>query len=108
MTVHRRLFSVSPLINDDVILHRKRLMMRVKNTGMKELDVLFDGYISSISEEMSPTMLDEFDALLDIETPSLYQALVVRQKMPEQLQGNLVAANILDYVKRGLSTAKGE
>ncbi|GFE53252.1 succinate dehydrogenase assembly factor, putative [Babesia ovis] len=89
-------------IKDDT-LHssQRRLIMRVKNTGMKELDVLFAGFMASIGEHMDARMLGQFHTMLDLDTPTLYRTFIVQQQLPEQLLDNLVAAKVLEYARSG-------
>lgn len=72
-------------------------MMRINNTGMKELDVILNGYIAGKLDMMGYNETNDLHALLDVDTPDLYQAFVLMKGMPEQLKENSVAADLLNY-----------
>lgn len=98
----RRCFSCYPQGHETLEVSKRRLMMRINNTGMKELDIVLSGYVSKQLKSMEMKDVHELHAILDIDTPVLYQVFILMTHMPEGLKDNAIALDLLKFVKEGM------
>ncbi len=77
-------------MNTDTIEPReirlKRLYMRSTRRGIKEMDILLQGFAEANLEKLSPADLDLYETLLNENDQDLYQWVTGQAAAPEALQ----------------------
>eukprot|EP00455_Lapot_gusevi_P008353 TRINITY_DN1362_c0_g1_i2.p1 TRINITY_DN1362_c0_g1~~TRINITY_DN1362_c0_g1_i2.p1 ORF type:complete len:157 (-),score=44.96 TRINITY_DN1362_c0_g1_i2:139-549(-) len=75
----------------------KRMLWRAKQRGMLELDILLGKWAERHMHKLTEAQLQEFDQILDLETPELLKYIDGRLEIPEELQTPLLL-QLRDYV----------
>mmetsp|Transcript_25401 Transcript_25401/g.47738 ORF Transcript_25401/g.47738 Transcript_25401/m.47738 type:complete len:207 (+) Transcript_25401:34-654(+) len=76
--------------SDAVTVRRKRLIYRSKQRGWLEVDVLLGTWAHQNVPNLSPTQLDEFEALVNEETIDIYNLLTLRTNIPDHLDNETI------------------
>ncbi len=62
----------------------KRLRYRSSYTGTKETDVLLGQFVARHLDALSPTLLDQYEALIDNSDPDLFMWISGRKPVPPE------------------------
>lgn len=76
------------------------MLFRAWHRGTKELDILLGSFADAHVEAMSDIELDDFERLMDVPEPDLYDWIAGRQPLPENYQGPLVE-RVIAFHKQG-------
>ena len=74
---------------DDVRI--KRLLYRSSYTGTKETDVLLGQFASRHLSELSPELLDQYEALIENSEPDLFMWISGRKPVPAEWDTEVMA-----------------
>jgi antitoxin CptB len=74
--------SIEPLESHDVRI--KRLRYRSSYTGTKETDVLLGQFAAHYLAELSPQLLDQYEALIENSDPDLFMWISGRMPVPRE------------------------
>lgn len=99
--IDKRCFSNGSINSETLEVSKKRLIMRVTNTGMKELDIVLTSFMSTRIELWKLQDVEAFHAILDIDTPVLFRTFILMKSLPDELRLNSVAAELLRYTQTG-------
>ncbi len=69
----------------------KRLLYRSTYTGTKETDVLLGQFAARHLTELSPEMLDQYEALIDNSDPDLFMWISGRKPVPAEWDTQIMA-----------------
>ena len=72
-------------------LRVKRLRYRSSYTGTKETDVLLSQFAVRHLAELSPVMLDQYEALIENSDPDLYMWISGRKPVPPEWDTDVMA-----------------
>lgn len=93
---------------EDTELLRKRLRYQSKQRGMKENNILFNGFAEKELAGMDPAELRVFEQLCDRPDPDLFNWMTKKEEVPQELQTPLMdrlqafaESNPLDYKVTG-------
>ncbi len=67
-------------MTDDIDVRKRRAIYRAGHRGMKELDILLSKYANARVSKMNEHELSQFEALLDLQEPQLYEWLVTLEE----------------------------
>ena len=71
--------------NEPIDVRKKRLYMRSIRRGIKEMDILLQGYADAHLADMDATQLDLYEAFLNENDQDLYQWVTGQVKPPAEL-----------------------
>lgn len=75
---------------------KKELLWRSKQRGILELDLLIGTYCNQHIHSWNNNQLQQFERILDIESPDLLQIVLKKQDIPDELKGD-VLDDIMKY-----------
>merc|ERR1712086_360169 len=93
---------------DDLDAHRRRLIYRSKQRGWLELGIMLGEWSSANLARMTPTELEEYENILDLENPDLFKWLTLQEPVPDDLQGPVFAQLINHMNDDKMSMAAAE
>lgn len=70
---------------EDVEVKRKRLIFRSWHRGTKEMDLLLGSFADKYVPDFSEEELVEYDALLQLSDPDLYNWMIGKEEVPANL-----------------------
>lgn len=75
---------------DDLALRRKRLCYRCWHRGTKEIDLLLGPFAERFTPDMGASELSEFERLLVLPDPDLYEWITKRSEAPPEHRGKVL------------------
>ena len=69
---------------------RKRLKFQAQHRGMKEMDLILGRFADLHLAEMSDSLLDQFEALLNCPDQKLYAWIIGREEIPEEFNNEIM------------------
>ena len=66
---------------------RKQILYRAQHRGFKEADLVIGGFAAAHLPTLDEALLDEFEALLQIDDHDLYNWIIGKKEVPENIQG---------------------
>ncbi len=88
-------------------IRRRRLAWRCAHRGMKEVDLIFGGFVAENMDRFSSAELDEIERLSDVSDGELLDWFIGRTPVPTQYDTELMRAMMRkrftpgDYVRDG-------
>ena len=79
---------------------RKRMKFRFNHMGMAENDVLFGSFANAHLETLSDELVDQFEALLDVNDNDLFNWAAGREPVPEKYDNEIF--NLIQNFKLSL------
>ncbi|MGB4107007.1 MAG: succinate dehydrogenase assembly factor 2 [Alphaproteobacteria bacterium] len=76
---------------EDIEIRRKRLIYRSWHRGTREMDLILGSFADKNVPGFSENELDEFDALLQLQDPDLYNWITGVEPVPANLADGLFA-----------------
>lgn len=67
---------------DPLVARRKRLRFQAWHRGTREADLLLGSFADAWLERFDETRLGQFEALLEVPDPDLYNWITAREPMP--------------------------
>ena len=67
----------------------KMIRYRAWHRGIRETDLILGGFADRHLEELNPTQLDEFEALMEQPDQQLYAWIVGREDAPAEVRGEV-------------------
>jgi antitoxin CptB len=68
----------------DLETRRKRLIWRATHRGTKEMDLMLGGFATAHIERMTPSELDELEAVVGLADPELYAWIMGEAPVPPE------------------------
>lgn len=91
---------INPIHNKSVWNNRKRkLKYRAWHRGFREMDDLLGKFADSHLEDMEVTELDDFDMILGLPDPSLYNWLTGREEVPDEYKNNTIFLKLVGFTR---------
>lgn len=69
---------------------RKRMRYRAWHRGTKESDIILGSFADAVLEGLNDAELDEFEALLDVPDPVIYDWVIGRAPLPDEKDTDLM------------------
>jgi antitoxin CptB len=76
--------------SDDLALRRKRLCFRCWHRGTKEIDLLLGPFAERFTPDMGEPDLADFERLLVLPDPDLYEWITKRSEVPPQRRSKVL------------------
>ncbi|MCE7886390.1 MAG: succinate dehydrogenase assembly factor 2 [Alphaproteobacteria bacterium PRO2] len=74
---------------EDIEIRRKRLVYRAWHRGTREMDLILGSFADKNVPAFSPAELDEFENLLQLQDPDLYNWITGTEPVPANINSNL-------------------
>lgn len=87
--------------SDGLDARRKRMMFRAWHRGTKELDIILGSFADTHLGAMSERELDDFEKLMEVPEPDLYNWVSGREALPDNYSGPLIDQIIAFHRKGG-------
>lgn len=81
----------APLAEDALDVRRKRLVFRSWHRGMREMDLLMGTFAEKHLADLTPDQLDQYERLLDLLDPDVYDWILGRTPHPDDVDAGLMA-----------------
>jgi antitoxin CptB len=75
----------------DIAVQRKRLRFRCWHRGSREADLMFGRFADRHLASLDGDQLDQLEALLDQEDPTVWAWVVGREAIPDQFDNQVMA-----------------
>lgn len=75
----------------------KRIIHKARNTGMKELDIILPNFIKQRLDKID---FKEFNELLELDTPTLYNTIIVNRTLPTHMNNNSAGIALIDFINK--------
>ncbi|NVK35861.1 MAG: succinate dehydrogenase assembly factor 2 [Rhodobacteraceae bacterium] len=86
---------------------RKKIHFRCWHRGMKEMDLLFGGFVDAKIDELTEDELVELERLLNENDQDLYAWMTGRTPLPAEWDGPLYR-RIIDYHEEAIAKVRAE
>lgn len=86
---------------------RKKIHFRCWHRGMKEMDLLFGGFVDAKIDELNDAELDELESLLTENDQDLYAWMTGRDPLPADRDGPLYR-RIIGYHEEAIAKVRRE
>ncbi len=87
----------SPSGGEDIVVRRKRLKFRSWHRGTKEMDLLLGPFADARLDGFGLRQLAEYEAILQLPEPDLYEWLVGRAAPPDDARTSVLDQLIAFY-----------
>ncbi|MBP7721805.1 MAG: succinate dehydrogenase assembly factor 2 [Alphaproteobacteria bacterium] len=74
---------------EDIEIRRKRLVYRAWHRGTREMDLILGSFADKNAAGFSDAELDEFESLLQLQDPDLYNWITGTEPVPANLNTDL-------------------
>ena len=82
---------------DDLVHRRKRLKYRSWHRGTREMDLLLGAFADACLDGFDATLLAEYEALLELPEPDLYEWILGRAAPPPSARSSVLDRLIARY-----------
>jgi antitoxin CptB len=87
---------MDPNTADATEIRRRRLRFRSWHRGTRELDLLLGPFADARLDTMDATELDQYEAVLQVPDPDIYNWIVQREAIPEH-ERSAVLNRIIEF-----------
>ena len=71
-------------------LFKKKILHRAKYRGIKELDIIFERFVTAYQERITTNELIELEQILDLPDNELLDFIFKKQSIPSNLRGTIL------------------